>query len=422
MNLYSMVRRFLGLAIAVLCLSTGVRCFAAEKELSAELKKDYNACVFSFELENVANYNIAVISPEGESSESIVEQNNIADIAILNAKAGTWKVRVFAEELEDIGKVKLSIRASETDRERLNEKVQVGKDIEDIKVFMVDDVLNVTWNRKINDNISVRVIDVDSQKKIYEQSEDSGKLQIPIPDTTNRVTVELTPLTSYNVDDSAIRYTIDTKPNMDFKVEFDNADITNQSSCHARFDFSKKYSILIIDNEIEVISDRDKDLGSYEYEIPLVEGYNHIRAYIEDERGNRKSVDKEIVKDSISPQLSLDVDYNGVETSDNTITLSGSVKDYDTFFINETQVQPEQDGIFTYDYPLHDGENRIEFTAVDNAQNKTTYTAVVNKVEKKLSIRIGDLLKILLAVVALIVILNLKKRNGNKSNENERAE
>lgn len=122
-----------------------------------------------------------------------------------------------------------------------------------------------------------------------------------------------------------------------------------------------------------------KDVRTATYTVEgLNDGINSISLSVSDNDGNES--DESTVTFVIStkaPTLEITSPMEGVITNNNTISIVGSTSadvpgvgiSYVT--VNDTPITVADDGTFTYDYVLSEGENTITIIAVDTAGNSS---------------------------------------------------
>jgi signal peptidase I len=141
------------------------------------------------------------------------------------------------------------------------------------------------------------------------------------------------------------------------------------------------------------------------------------------------STKKSYILDLTSPELTLTGDYSNLSTYEDKIGFYGTIKDFDTFTINDENIVPASDGTWSYMASLHLGENSVHLSASDVAGNTTEYDFVVNMVEQqkdytKLIVSIVFFTIIIIAVVVIIVVKKNKdnyKKPKDKKSKKEKA-
>lgn len=117
----------------------------------------------------------------------------------------------------------------------------------------------------------------------------------------------------------------------------------------------------------------------------LNDGTNTIELSMPDNDGNESSASVTLIVSTKAPTLELTSPAEGVITNGDTITIAGS-SSIDTsgvsivsVTVNGVPIPVEDDGSFSYDYPITEGDNTLTIVATDSAGNKTQ---VVRHIER----------------------------------------
>jgi len=118
-------------------------------------------------------------------------------------------------------------------------------------------------------------------------------------------------------------------------------------------------------------------------QIPLIEGENKIYVQTIDEAGNlsQPSPIKIILFDNQPPTLEISSPQNGANFNGDgqkKVTVAGKTEADINLTINDRFVILDQEGNFTTQLTLQEGENIIKVSAVDLAENKTEKEIKVN--------------------------------------------
>ena len=119
-----------------------------------------------------------------------------------------------------------------------------------------------------------------------------------------------------------------------------------------------------------------EDDGAFSFDdVKLTKGENKIKTKITE--GKKESdFSREVIliyKDS-SPTLTIDSPTDGKTFSkndDRTLSVTGKTDPGVKVTINDFWAIVDEEGSFSYSFPLQNGENKITFTATDEAGNKT---------------------------------------------------
>lgn len=143
-----------------------------------------------------------------------------------------------------------------------------------------------------------------------------------------------------------------------------------------------KSDIVIVLNGDKAAQEKIQDDGSFSIPIELTDGENSLSAYTIDEAGN-ESVESQgyrIVLDTTAPQLDFETPVDGQQFEqrvNQTIPVKGRTENNATVYINGRLVRANSEGLFSSQVQLKEGENRLEFKAIDSAGNVTETSLLV---------------------------------------------
>lgn len=132
---------------------------------------------------------------------------------------------------------------------------------------------------------------------------------------------------------------------------------------------------LYIDDESQQTVDVDSD-GSFTFQnVSLNLGTNNIYAKTIDDQ-NKESLPSKTIKllfDNQKPPLSINEpeDNKQIQGGDKKVKVAGKTDPGVKIFVNGTQAVVDNDGNFSIDQPLNEGDNTITVKAVDIASNST---------------------------------------------------
>ncbi|MCK4443503.1 MAG: hypothetical protein KAW09_03100, partial [Thermoplasmata archaeon] len=138
--------------------------------------------------------------------------------------------------------------------------------------------------------------------------------------------------------------------------------------------------------------------GKFEMLVELSEGLNTFTLVATDAAGNTVSENRTVTKDSSPP--SLVIDELPSSTSDEEVTLTGTVEPGSILTINGKFVSVAGDGTFKETVTLTPGPNVITAEVVDPAQNVRTFQVVVVREQADMS---PYIIMVLLAIILLII-------------------
>lgn len=123
--------------------------------------------------------------------------------------------------------------------------------------------------------------------------------------------------------------------------------------------------------------------GLFEFEdITLVKGENTIKAKAvsEDDKESDYSNVITIHVKSEAPKLTVDApsDNQQIKKDDSPIQVKGKTDAGAKVMINDFRAIVDENGSFSYSFPLQNGENNIKIVAIDEAGNKTETSRKVN--------------------------------------------
>lgn len=109
----------------------------------------------------------------------------------------------------------------------------------------------------------------------------------------------------------------------------------------------------------------------------MADGPHTILVMASDYDGNAaNSAGSSIVVDTVPPVLTITSPEDNLVTNQDTVTVSGTTNDITsgpvTLTVNNVPVDVEEDGAFTYEFTLTEGDNTITIVATDSAGKQTT--------------------------------------------------
>lgn len=420
------------------------------KNIEFEIAKEYDACEFTIKTEKEGDFDV-VLSPEnGQTTyKGSIEGSNTCAISVEDVKAGRWSVTVtqkipesepdIEEDMDEsetekeaaqtpetaeevIGKVQVTAKAIDKTTFSIG-NVQVARDIVGLQIYFKDEAIVAEWTDTSCGNVVVSVIDNYTNQILDTQTVSGRYYQFEIPELVSEITIDIVPATSSNITGADSRFTRKVENSPNAVVSYEDKEYVNTETVPVSVDLEDAYSLLFLVNGIEVKETGILTAGEYVYDIPVTEGSNEILTYVVDKDHNMRSTAATVIRDSIKPALTLDMEYDGITTYDDTITITGTIRDYDTFKINETEPVVAGDGSFKCEYILKDGENKLNVLATDNAGNETLYSATVIKAIRETTIwdYAGPVGIAMVVICGIIFKLHSKKNvNREKNDETEK--
>jgi hypothetical protein len=121
--------------------------------------------------------------------------------------------------------------------------------------------------------------------------------------------------------------------------------------------------------------------GSFAVSVPLLEGNNLLTAAARNSQGEVSTASIQVTLDTTPPRVTIDSPFNGLVTTDTSITVTGKANDLVVGTVNDQQVQVTVNGVAAQvanrsfralNIPLSLGDNTITATGVDRAGNGAT--------------------------------------------------
>ncbi|MBD3279807.1 MAG: hypothetical protein GF390_03810 [Candidatus Pacebacteria bacterium] len=140
--------------------------------------------------------------------------------------------------------------------------------------------------------------------------------------------------------------------------------------------------VVFVLNGSEVGDVQTDDQGQFDYDLDLDQGQNDLVVYGVDAAGNESAQTRnyQILMDQEPPVIELEQPQDGAEIElkkNQIITIKGKTEPYAKVYINGRLTTAGSDGSFNSRYQLHEGENKLEFKAIDKAGNQTRTTITV---------------------------------------------
>lgn len=400
----------------------------AKKTVKVEIENEYKSCTFLLRFENESRYKVFVVSPDGEKYACDKIDETTMRCVVEDVEPGTWKIRATSNELDNIGKISVTVNASKAEDKNVISDIRVGKDIVGLHVFMKDDKVCAKWTDDTCGNVQITVKDLDKNEILDKSKVTEREYECSIPEDVKNISVSVVPSQSAGISGAEKVYTINTSVNdMDAEVILPDTYYVNGDSVQAEVSLNLSYGYQIVDNGIMIAKSEPLDAGFYTIEVPLnEEGEHNIMFYVVDSDGNMESVSASYIKDTIPPEVTLDSEYDGMQVKGDSIVISGMVKDYQELKINEIPVSVATDGRFEVECKLHSGDNEIELVATDAADNEMRFNFFITaEGGRRSSIGTDDRSenpkwKIVFALaVLIIVVIIFKNKSGRKSKTNE---
>lgn len=136
-------------------------------------------------------------------------------------------------------------------------------------------------------------------------------------------------------------------------------------------------TLILYRNEAEAKRVQIATSGSFTIpSLTLDEGHNTLSAKVKDEKEHMSDVSNivTILLRKNPPELDVSSPQNNANISGDkkSVAVAGSVKEDTSVTVNGRVIVIRNDGSFSYDYPLNDGDNMLNIVATDPAGNSTT--------------------------------------------------
>lgn len=393
--------------------------FKADKTVTYNANKSYNALTFVIEFETAGDYSGVIINKDSKFECSQVDETHLTCTAS-NIEQGNIEIQLHNNDGSGkIGEVSIKMSMASNNATSTIDNISVGEDLADFDLHFEDYTLIGSWADSTVGNINVKITNVDSAETIMNENVNGTSFTCDIPEYTKQIMVTVVPSSSASVEGAGKTQIIDVKKSANGTVTFDSLDYTNKDTINVNTQLNDTYSIIVFDNDIQIFTVEEKSAGTYNYDIPVSEeGENNLKLFLVDQDGNMYSTSKKIVRDTVGPELSFNYEYDNRSTTESIVELSGNVKNFESLVVNETPVDVSTDGSFTTEVKLHLGTNEINFIATDIAGNETISTFNITMVEKKPNI---------IPLIALLLLLIsgigywIYKKNKNKPKKEKRV-
>jgi len=405
----------------LLFLSTD-KVHATEKTYSVNIEQSYASVKFSFQFDEAEYSNIVIKSPDNKLYEAELIENKLMECTINNPYSGIWTVFVSSSK-NKISSIETKVRGYTEAASDVSKEITVATDIVNLKIFMVDDVLHVTWGNT-SDRINVKVVDSRTLQVMDNKTVPAGSYySLDLKNSpTEEVLVHIVPSTSAGISGAGVQYTVSVINDMDAKVSFDEISETNATSIKAYVSLEDTYRVQIVRDGVTLIETDMLPAGEYTYDLETQVGYNKYIIYIINEKEYKNTFSKTVYMDVIAPELRMENIKQSFTVTEEVYRISGFADGYETLMINNQPVTNfYDDGTFIYDYRLKEGVNNIKVVATDLSGNESISNFSIQYVCEKEEQGIGDAILAALSI-ALLVLLGisfmLKKRNREGTGKN----
>lgn len=119
--------------------------------------------------------------------------------------------------------------------------------------------------------------------------------------------------------------------------------------------------------------------GRFTIKRQLVEGSNIIEVSATDSAGNLATVAREVILVTEPPEVAIVSPENGEWTSENLITVAGTVPSGTRLRVNGQEAVVDNQGAFSREVILQEGENVLKIEAIDDVGNVTSQEMIVRR-------------------------------------------
>jgi hypothetical protein len=152
-------------------------------------------------------------------------------------------------------------------------------------------------------------------------------------------------------------------------------DATNSAKLKITGKANPKETVIVYLNDDEYTRVDVDEIGNFSITVSAKEGHNTISAKDQDTNGKLSGLSNvlSVLIKNNAPILEITTpdDNASVSGDDNHIQISGKTEKDNTVTINDRLVVVNNNGKFSYSYPLGEGVNTLTITATDGAGNQT---------------------------------------------------
>lgn len=381
----------------------------SEKVISVKLSKDYVSATFKVEMESsINNCTAVVVNPDGLEYEATPVNSDTWECVVNNVISGNWLIRINTLDGTDVGSVDVTVEGSKAQMVDGTSDIKVASDIVGLKVYMKDDYLVAEWSDNSCGSVRLSVADAKSLQVLDEKTVSSSEPCYYEYKTSGEVELLITivPSTSSNIQGASTSFSISTYYNPAASIQLEADKETNQAVTYANVTLKGTYQVMCYVNG-KLYSESDLlEQGEYAFELPVSSGNNFYDIYIVDVNHNMRSYSFSCNGDFVAPKLTVMGSSKKIEVSKEIFHLEGTISDFSKLTVNGKEVEKiYDDGVFEYDYLLHEGENVIEIDAYDSAGNVSSCSLMVVYAITDYSIYV--IIGVIIVLLVLIVILSI---------------
>jgi hypothetical protein len=178
--------------------------------------------------------------------------------------------------------------------------------------------------------------------------------------------------TSFRKDNQTASLVDKTPPSPPFLQSIPNATNISPYELSGRVEPGNTVVVSFNGSEEEIQTDEN---GNFSMKLDLVKGDNAIFAYTKDPAGNKSQETNKyvLIFDNEAPEINISsppdgTNYYGVKQKN--VTIKGTTKIDSSITINDRIATVNDDGSFSLNYTLSNGENNLKVKSVDKAGNE----------------------------------------------------
>lgn len=292
-----------------------------------------------------------------------------------------------------------------------------------VKASVVEDNIKIQWEKPDNNlrnKYRIMIFEEGSSKPFYTEETEQNEFITPSIEG-DKVQIAVAALGRNNVLGKYEKILVDMNKSKNIKasVNFPENHIINTMILPVPLEMEKGYKASIYING-EMIKENVLESGTITFQ--LNDGPNDLAIIVEDNQGNGKIFAKELYVDTYPPQLYVSKDYQGISTAEGSIVLSGEVEPNSKLFLNDKEIEYQDNGVFVYNMSLSIGKNEIVLKAVDIAGNTSYYYGNVNKTMGAEIVYYIILIFSIIVTIILMIFIFIKKKKQERSGGNKDEE
>ena len=389
------------------------------KNMTIPFSKEYKVANFTFQFEDEQVHQIVISAPNGSqvTKESV---DKVVTVSVYDIVVGTYVIDIYAEE--PISVIATVEGVTGTVKDVGDVDISVTSVISGLKKYFVDGDLCLEWDDTGLGSMNIKITNPATMQVIASDTVNENFYRCSIDSKVENVEIYIVPSSEARIYGAGITYTIPVVRDIEGNIVLPDFSLTNEETISFDASVLVPMSIKITENG-DTVSNLDYEPGDYEITIPL-NGINNdiVVTLIEKSSNNQKTYEFNMIKDMVAPTLSFEKSYDNLVTTNESFTLSGTMKAGDILYVNNFVVDLEDGGKFNYEVPLVIGDNTIAVCAADDAGNEFPVVFKVTRREAKKSnaaayIFLGGVcFFVILIILAIVKVVSMKKKKPNDPN------